>query len=45
MDSDTDPHQRFTANQFTIFPLKRLEYNHTYRAELLYETKGTVIQV
>jgi hypothetical protein len=41
MDSDTDPHQRFTANQFTIFPLKRLEYNHTYRAELLYETKGT----
>ena len=40
MDSDTDPHQRFTANQFTVFPLKRLEYNHTYRAELLYETKG-----
>jgi hypothetical protein len=41
MDNDTDPHQRFTANQFTIFPLKRLEYNHTYRAELLYEIKGT----
>ncbi len=40
MDSDTDPHQRFTANQFTVFPLKRLEYNHTYRAELSYESKG-----
>jgi len=40
MDSDNDPHQRFTANQFTIFPLKRLEYNQAYRAELLYETKG-----
>jgi len=40
MDSDNDPHQRFTANQFTIFPLKRLEYNHTYRAELTYESKG-----
>ena len=40
MDSDNDPHQRFTANQFTIFPIKRLEYNHTYRAELHYESKG-----
>ena len=40
MDSDNDPHQRFTANQFTVFPLKRLEYNHRYRAELQYETKG-----
>lgn len=40
MDSDTDPHQRFTENQFTIFPLERLEYNHTYRAELHYEAKG-----
>ena len=40
MDSDNDPHQRFTANQFTIFPLKRLEYNHIYRADLTYESKG-----
>jgi len=40
MDSDNDPHQRFTANQFTVFPLKRLEYNHTYSAELTYESKG-----
>lgn len=40
MDSENDPHQRFTANQFTIFPLERLEYNHTYRAELYYEAKG-----
>lgn len=40
MDSENDPHQRFTVNQFTIFPLKRLEYNHTYRAELYYEAKG-----
>ena len=40
MDSDNDPHQRFTTNQFTIFPLKRLEYNHTYCAELSYESKG-----
>ncbi len=39
MDSNNDPHQRFTHNQFCIFPLERLEYNQAYRAELIYESK------
>lgn len=36
MDKENDPNQRFTRNQFAIFPLKRLAYNSKYRAEVLY---------
>lgn len=40
MDRDNDPHHRFTTHQFSLFPLKRLEYNQSYRAELKYVIKG-----
>lgn len=36
MDKANDPHQRFTKNQFAIFPLKRLAYNARYKAEVVY---------
>ncbi len=36
MDKNSDPHQRFTAYQFALFPLDRLEYNTRYRAEIVY---------
>ncbi len=39
MDRQNDPHGRFTAYQFAIFPLKRLEYNTRYRAEIIYRSK------
>jgi len=42
MDKDNDPHQRFTALQYALFPLKRLEYDAQYRAEVSYEAKGKV---
>ena len=37
MDKESDPNYRFTANQFAIFPLKRLEYNAKYHAEIVYK--------
>ncbi len=40
MDKSSDPHQRFTANQYALFPLQRLDYNQKYRAELSYVSKG-----
>jgi hypothetical protein len=36
----SDPHARFTTHQFALFPLKRLEYDTDYRAELVYREKG-----
>ena len=42
MDKNNDPYQRFSANQFAIFPLKRLEYNQQYHAELVYEYKEKI---
>ena len=42
MDKDNDPHQRFTALQYALFPLKRLAYDTQYRAEISYESKGKV---
>jgi hypothetical protein len=40
MDKHSDPHQKFTANQYALFPLQRLEYNQEYRAEISYTSKG-----
>ena len=40
MDKSSDPHQKFTANQYALFPLERLEYSHKYRAEVIYVSKG-----
>ncbi len=42
MDKANDPHQRFTEYQFAIFPLKRLEYNTRYRAEIVYRIKDEI---
>ena len=42
MDKANDPHQRFTEHQFAIFPLKRLEYNTRYRAEVTYRVKDEI---
>jgi len=42
MDRGNDPHRRFTAFQFALFPLERLSYNTQYRAEITYRTgRGT----
>ncbi|AKF25006.1 hypothetical protein YH65_06075 [Sulfurovum lithotrophicum] len=38
MDKSNDPHHRFTAHQFALFPLERLEYGTRYRAEIIYRT-------
>lgn len=40
MDKDNDPHQRFTNKQFTLFPLKRLDYNAEYKAQIDYSHEG-----
>jgi len=42
MDKESDINQRFTANQFAIFPLKRLEYNAKYHAEIVYRDKNEI---
>ena len=39
MDRNSDPHHRFTAHQFALFPLERLAYGTGYRAEVVYRTK------
>ena len=39
MDKHTDPHNMFTKHQYALFPLKRLAYDTTYRAEVLYAVK------
>ena len=44
MDQMNDPHKRFTANEFTLFPLERLAYNSHYRAEISYESKQQTIR-
>jgi len=40
MDKSSDPHQKFTSNQYALFPLQRLDYNQKYRAEVTYVSKG-----
>ncbi len=42
IDKGNDPHQRFTKNQFAIFPLKRLAYNMRYRAEVVYSVNDEI---
>ncbi|HHD78959.1 MAG TPA: CAP domain-containing protein [Epsilonproteobacteria bacterium] len=42
MDKESDPHQRFTKNQFAIFPLKRLAYNSKYKAEVIYRVDDEI---
>ena len=36
MDKSSDPHQKFTENQYALFPLKRLDYDQKYRVEVIY---------
>ena len=40
MHKENDPHQRFSAMQYALFPLKRLEYDTQYRVEVMYTIKG-----
>ena len=40
MDKENDPHGRFTALQYALFPLKRLEYATQYHAEVTYTVKN-----
>jgi len=40
MDKSSDPHQRFTSKQYALFPMKRLEYDQKYRAEIIYVSQG-----
>jgi len=39
MDKESDLHQRFSSEQFALFPLKRLDYNAQYTAEFVYRHK------
>ncbi len=40
MNKESDPHHKFTADQYALFPLQRLEYDQKYCAEVTYESKG-----
>jgi len=40
MTKQLDPHQRFTAFDFALFPLNRLEWDTEYRAEIALKAKG-----
>lgn len=40
MGQINDPNKKFTDKQYALFPLKRLAYDSTYRAEIIYEIKG-----
>lgn len=42
MDKENDPNQRFTSNQFALFPLKRLSYNSKYKVEAIYRVDDEV---
>ena len=42
MDKNSDPHHHFTSKQFALFPLKRLTYASTYRAEVVYVVKDKI---
>ncbi len=44
LSKESDPHGRFNAYEFALFPLKRLEYDTTYRAVLVYREKGKRIK-
>jgi hypothetical protein len=38
MDEHNDPNQKLQANQYALFPLKRLEYDTRYRVEIIYRS-------
>lgn len=40
MDQNSDPNGKFDSHQFALFPLDRLAYNTTYRAEITYLQDG-----
>ncbi len=40
MDKENDPHGRFSAHQFALFPEERLAYNTRYKVVLQYRYKG-----
>lgn len=40
MDKSSDPNESFDAYEYAIFPLQRLEWNHTYRADIEYIDAG-----
>ncbi len=39
MDEHNDPNQKLKHNQYALFPLKRLEYDTQYRAEVIYRSR------
>ncbi len=44
LSKESDPNARFNHFEFALFPLKRLEYDTTYRAVLVYREKGKRIE-
>jgi hypothetical protein len=40
MDKESDPHGRFLATEFALFPLERLDYESQYKAEIVYVHEG-----
>ena len=44
MDQGNDPHGKFSAHQFALFPEERLSYNTRYRAVLQYRYEDEVQQ-
>jgi len=40
LTQENDPNGRLTAYQFALFPLKRLKYDTTYTARIIYTEKG-----
>jgi hypothetical protein len=40
MNSQSDPHHRFTSKQYALFPLKRLKYDTSYRVEVVYRSEN-----
>jgi len=44
LTKESDPNARFNDHEFALFPLKRLDYDTVYRAELIYREKGKRIE-
>ncbi len=45
MDKSSDLHQRFTKNQYALFPLERLEYDTQYSAKVEYRSNNKTEKV
>jgi hypothetical protein len=41
LDQNTDPNGKFSALEFALFPLQRLDWNTEYRVEFQYTASGT----